>query len=109
MAAWAPLVRQYLLEPTAPVLCRASDFCKVYGTSMTSLRRRLNAEGTSWLRLRNEEVLMRAERMLANGMSSEAIAWNLGYAFPQNMERAYRTMTGETITEARARLARKAA
>ena len=85
-------------EPSARRLAAAS------GTSLRTVQRRLEAEGTSFSRLLDDARQRRALRALANGSSSISdIAVELGYSAPPAFTRAVRRWTSEPPMAHRAR------
>jgi AraC-like DNA-binding protein len=76
--------------------------------SSRSLHRKLQASGTSYLRLLEEARRRDAHELLAqDGVELQAIAARLGYRNPANFTRAFRRWTGASPSEYRARLKRE--
>jgi AraC-like DNA-binding protein len=76
--------------------------------SPRTLKRRLQSEGTSFLRLLNETRKQDACELLSRtNLSVQAIAARLGYENPANFSRAFAQATTQTPTAYRARAAAK--
>jgi len=72
------------------------------GRSARTLRRELDARGTSFRDISDEVVATLAQRYLRDGsLSVEAIAERLGYAEASSFMRAFRRITGRTVTSVR--------
>lgn len=83
------------------------DVASGLNMSVRTLTRRLNAESVSFRELRNEVLFEWAKRYLTETRSSvEAISAALGYEAASNFRRAFKTWTGLTPNEFRAREAR---
>jgi AraC-like DNA-binding protein len=68
-----------------------------FAVTSRTLRRRLEAEGTSFRALQNETRQVLAEEFLATGaMTIEDISERLGYSDPSNFVHAFRRWTGAT-------------
>jgi len=72
------------------------------GRSGRTLRRELDARGTSFRDISDEVVATLAQRLLRDeSLSVEAIAERLGYAEASSFLRAFRRITGRTVTSLR--------
>jgi len=72
------------------------------GRSARTLRRELDARGTSFRDISDEVVATLAQRYLRDSaLSVEAIAERLGYAEASSFLRAFRRITGRTVAESR--------
>lgn len=82
------------LEDGAPTFaCVAAKLA----VSHRTLRRRLQAEGTSYSKLLASVRLEAARRCLANdNLTIDEIAYQLGYTEPTNFRHAFRRWTGST-------------
>jgi AraC-like DNA-binding protein len=77
--------------PPLPELQETADSLHL---STRTLNRRLNAESTTFRQLRLDATHEWARRLLAEGLSVEAVALQLGYDNPANFRRSFRTATG---------------
>ena len=76
------------------------DTARALHLSTRSLRRHLNAEGTSWAALREEVLLTLATELLDTvGLSVADVADRLGYADPTSFTRAFTRWTGTAPTK----------
>ncbi|WP_240637800.1 AraC family transcriptional regulator [Paracoccus aestuarii] len=83
------------------------DMAALYGMSVSTLRRQLRAEGSSYRDIAAALQLARAKRMLGEGqLSVAAIAEALNYAEPSAFFRAFRIATGTTPARYRQNLRR---
>ena len=73
------------------------DLARQLKTSPATLRRQLRADGQSYLSIKDELRLARAQQMLGDGQRSIAeIASALGYSEPSAFYRAYRKWTARS-------------
>ena len=70
--------------------------------SVRTLRRELSARGTSFREITDDVVATLATKLLRDGsLSLDTIAERLGYAEPSSFMRAFRRITGHTVTSVR--------
>ena len=92
--------REHLEDCIRPVIARCDVFASELGIPGSTLRRRLQEEGTSWARLQQEEIARRVDDLRARGMPESAIAFDLGYESYDSFARASRTWLKSQIREA---------
>ncbi|MEM6683996.1 MAG: helix-turn-helix domain-containing protein, partial [Pseudomonadota bacterium] len=69
---------------------------KALGVSVATLRRRLEAENTSFRRLRAKALNARAQHLLSTRASLSDVAEILGFADLRSFSRAYKAWNGVT-------------
>lgn len=85
-------VRQLLLQPRAAAMME--ELATELGMAPRTLRRHLDAEGTSFRRLIDEVRETLAYELLAQRMTVEEVAERLGYAEPSSFAHAFKRWTG---------------
>lgn len=96
-------VRSALVELLPSGECSIDDVCRVLGMSRRSLQRKLKEEGTSFQQQLNHTRELLTKNYLRNTkLSSEDIAYLLGYQNLNSFYRAFSLWTGKSITEYKA-------
>jgi AraC family transcriptional regulator len=103
LAPWRlRLIEQRLVEQSAPP--SLAELAQLCGLSVRQLSRAFRiSRGRSLGDYIGEQRLNHAKRMLAEGMSIKAVAFNTGFSAPSNFTAAFVRATGETPTTYRAR------
>lgn len=96
--AWTARLRRHLRDGLAtPEGPRLADTARALHLSPTTLRRRLEAEGTGWQALKDELRRDTAIHLLSQGALPVAeVARRVGFAEPSAFHRAFRQWTGVT-------------
>ncbi len=84
-------VEEHLEDCIFPVLARAHICAAIMGMSESTFRKGLMAEGTTWTRLYQFEILRRDRRYRNQGMSKEEITDLLGYGHVSDYVRGMKT------------------
>ena len=96
-------VRSALVELLPGGECSIDDVCRVLGMSRRSLQRKLKEESTSFQQQLNHTRELLTKNYLRNTrLSSEDIAYLLGYQDLNSFYRAFSLWTGKSITEYKA-------
>lgn len=91
----APTIRQQLVTTPAVAWPSLEELARQLEMSPVTLRRRLRAEGQSYMAIRNELRSLRATTLLAEGrLSIDDVAADLGYSEPSAFYRAFQKWTG---------------
>jgi len=93
-------VREHMEDCIYPVLARAEVFAQELGISETTLRRRLEKEGTTWTALYKAEIHKRIVKACNANMSAEEMNAQLGYSDIGAMHRVKREAMREHLTDA---------
>jgi AraC-like DNA-binding protein len=94
----AEQVRRWLLSQL-PVCPTVADTAAALGTTERTLRRQLEALGTSHAQIVQECQQLTAEQLLAEGQSIKQIADAVGFSSVHGFHRAFRRWTGQTPTD----------
>lgn len=96
-------IRSALVELLPSGECSIDDVCRVLGMSRRSLQRKLKEEGTSFQQqLNHTRELLTINYLRNTKLSSEDIAYLLGYQDLNSFYRAFSLWTGKSITEYKA-------
>lgn len=96
----AARVRSALVELLPSGECSADDVCRSLGMSRRTLQRKLKDEGTSFQQQLNHTRELLTKNYLGNTkLSSEDIAYLIGYQDINSFYRAFTLWTGKTISE----------
>jgi AraC-like DNA-binding protein len=95
---WRALrVREHLVTNGPTRRSSMSEVARGLGISVRSLRRRLEAEGTSYNTVVNESLGILAKQMIRNSSGSvQDIAFEMGFADTSSFHRAFKRWTGMT-------------
>lgn len=100
-------VRSALVELLPGGECSIDDVCRVLGMSRRTLQRKLKEENTSFQQQLNHTRELLTKNYLRNTrLSSEDIAYLLGYQDLNSFYRAFSLWTGKSITEYKAEAAK---
>ncbi|SFL41558.1 AraC-type DNA-binding protein [Methylobacterium pseudosasicola] len=94
---WAACLTELLRagEPSGPP--KLDRLCDRLGLTRRTLQRRLEAQGTSFAKIRGQVLITRAEALLRTpGLPIGEIAYQLGYSDPAHFSRAFRQATGQS-------------
>ena len=94
----AERVRKWLLSQL-PLCPTVAETAQALGSTERTLRRQLEASGTSHAHLVQECQRLTAERLLAEGQSIKLIADAVGFSSVHGFHRAFRRWTGQTPTD----------
>ncbi len=95
-------VRRAVAEHAARGEFRGEIIAKSLGVSLRSLQRRVHASGTSLRALVDETRLVHARELLTNAkLSTEEVAFLLGYSELRSFNRAFKRWTGRTPAQFR--------
>lgn len=100
-------VRSALVELLPGGECSIDDVCRILGMSRRTLQRKLKEENTSFQQQLNHTRELLTKNYLRNTrLSSEDIAYLLGYQDLNSFYRAFSLWTGKSITEYKAEAAK---
>ena len=98
----AQTLLQYI-EKSGPAIRSSDDMARTLGISRRTLGRMFEREGVSYSTLAREVGLRRARNLLRKGDSVDQVAESLGFSEERSFRRAFKSWTGSTPAEYRAR------
>jgi AraC-like DNA-binding protein len=102
-ARYAARVREFLVE-RAPARVNMSAVAHSLGLSVRTLRRRLAAEGKSYLEIEHDALALAARRLLGDERYTiQEAAQAMGFSDATTFHRAFKRWTGMTPSSARSR------
>lgn len=100
--SYAQRVRELLAAGAAPQRNDMDTAARALGLSVRSLRRLLDAEGTSYSSILNDTLVVTAKQLLGGGQRTiQETAHQMGFSSASAFHRAFRSWTGMTPAEYR--------